>query len=127
MEHTLEQVANLVREKRKASDCLVIMGDMNGRLQRGDMDSRRVGPFTPHARGDEGGRLMGQLMEEFDLWAPLIIPRSDIARVKHLQGWKTFRTPMEVYTDPLCPPTPGCYRLYGWMLPPGVPPAPSLV
>ena len=48
-----------------------------------------------------------------------------IARVKHLQGWKTFRTPMEVYTDPLCPPTPGCYRLYGWMLPPGVPPAPS--
>ena len=57
MEHTLEQVANLVREKRKASDCLVIMGDMNGRLQRGDMDSRRIGPFTPHARGDEGGRL----------------------------------------------------------------------
>ena len=29
-----------------------------------------------------------------------------------------------LYTDPLCPPTPGCYRLYGWMLPPGVPAAP---
>ena len=60
MEDTMDQVADLVREKRKASDCVVIMGDVNGRLQRGEQGSKRVGPFTPHARGDEGGDPRGR-------------------------------------------------------------------
>ena len=82
MEDTMEQVANLVREKRKASDCVVVMGDMNGRLQRGDTGSKRVGPYTPHERGDEGGCLMGEMMEEFDLWAPLTFFKPASSREK---------------------------------------------
>eukprot|EP01050_Picozoa_sp_SAG11_P008249 SAG11_NODE_718_length_7584_cov_10.771009_3_plen_513_part_00 len=71
MEDTMEQINQLLREKKKAGDCVAVMGDMNGRLPRGKAGDKRVGPFTPHARGDDGGKFMSEMMEEFDLWAPL--------------------------------------------------------
>ena len=61
----------LLRKIRKKGDCVVLMGDFNGRLARGKPRSKgRVGQFTPHGKADQLGLRLTALMEEFDLFAP---------------------------------------------------------
>jgi hypothetical protein len=61
----------LLRKIRKKGDCIVLMGDFNGRLARGKPRSKgRVGQFTPHGKADQLGLCLTALMEEFDLFAP---------------------------------------------------------
>ena len=61
----------LLRKIRKKGDCVVLMGDFNGRLARGKPGSKgRVGQFTPHGKADQLGLRLTALMEEFDLFAP---------------------------------------------------------
>ena len=64
----MSQVAAVLRQHAKPGECIVLMGDINGRLGRSSQDGR-IGQFTPHQREDEGGKLLRQIMEEFDLWA----------------------------------------------------------
>ena len=53
---------------------LVLMGDFNGRLQRGagadGTGKPRVGAYTPHRITDKSGARLLDLMREFDLFAP---------------------------------------------------------
>lgn len=39
-------------------------------------------------------------------------------KIMYLQNWSSMRVALDTYIDPLCPVTPGCYRWYGWLLPP---------
>ena len=46
---------------------VIILCDFNSRLVRGDKDF--TGPFIPHARMDDGGVLMKEIMSEYQLRA----------------------------------------------------------
>ena len=39
-------------------------------------------------------------------------------KIMYLQNWSSMRVALDTYIDPLCPVTPGCYRWFGWLLPP---------
>ena len=39
-------------------------------------------------------------------------------KIMYLQNWSSMRVALDTYMDPLCPVTPGCYRWFGWLLPP---------
>ena len=56
MEDTMDQVADLVREKRKATDCVIVMGDMNGRLQRSSGDTEITQIEVAWARAEDARR-----------------------------------------------------------------------
>jgi hypothetical protein len=40
------------------------------------------------------------------------------AKTMWLQNWKSMHVALSTYIDPLCPATRGCYRFFGWLLPP---------
>eukprot|EP01050_Picozoa_sp_SAG11_P041001 SAG11_NODE_18134_length_499_cov_0.770000_1_plen_131_part_10 len=73
-EETMEAVADALRRLTKPGDQIFLMGDFNGRLARGKakgvMGGGRTGAYTPHTREDAGGRMLREIMEEFDLFAP---------------------------------------------------------
>ena len=66
-EDTANELLKLLRDKVTKHDALVIMGDFNSRLARGDKGY--CGPYTPHAYPDDGGVLMREIMCEFELRA----------------------------------------------------------
>ena len=49
----------------KAQDTVIVMGDFNGRLGR--QCNSQVGKYCIHPREDEGGKLLMETMDEFDL------------------------------------------------------------
>jgi hypothetical protein len=53
--------------RAKKGDCLVLLGDMNGRLARGIPGS--TGQFSMHAHCDAGGELMLDFMKDFEMRA----------------------------------------------------------
>jgi exonuclease III len=58
-EDTAGELLQLLRSVAKKNDSVVILGDFNSRLARGDKGF--TGPFTPHARMDDGGVLMKEI------------------------------------------------------------------
>eukprot|EP01048_Picozoa_sp_COSAG05_P024179 COSAG05_NODE_5566_length_1138_cov_1.967276_2_plen_78_part_00 len=42
------------------------------------------------------------------------------AKIMFLQNWASMKVALETYIDPLCPATAGCFRWYGWLLPPSL-------
>jgi len=40
------------------------------------------------------------------------------AKIMWLQNWANMAVALATYIDPLCPATAGCYRFFGWLLPP---------
>ena len=64
MEDTHEELRKALR-LAKAHDTVIVMGDFNGRLGR--QGNSRVGKYCIHPREDEGGKLLMETMDEFDL------------------------------------------------------------
>ena len=72
-EDTANEMLKLLRNKVSRSedgvitDAICILGDFNSRLAKDDKGF--TGTFSPHARGDDGGSLMREIMAEFSLYA----------------------------------------------------------
>ena len=65
MEDTYEDLHKAL-DLANSQDSLILMGDFNGRLARGNS---RVGKYCIHPRSDEGGQLLARTMEQYDLEA----------------------------------------------------------
>jgi len=66
-EDTANALMELLDAKVKKNDAVIILGDFNSRLARND--TGYCGPYTPHARPDDGGVLMRELMSRYQLRA----------------------------------------------------------
>ena len=64
MEDTYKDLHKALQLAKK-QDIIVLMGDFNGRIAR--QANGRVGKFCIHPRSDEGGKLLLQTMDQFDL------------------------------------------------------------
>ena len=67
-EDTAAELLALLRSKCKGNETIFLMGDFNSRLKRNAVGGK-TGRYTPHKRGDDGGELMSEIMEEFSLIA----------------------------------------------------------